>query len=436
MTKLTTKEKAQYREELAGEQGGLCKLCVTALEDDKSLDHCFTGETEIMTEDGFVRFDELEKDVKVFQYHFNGTTDLVLPLNYIEYEYKGDLVYLHKLNYSSLTTPQHRLPLVSDDFYSCTAEDLPISPNIHRDKNIPKVSKYIGGKGIPLTDDEIRFMVMFQADGCFTTGLRFRFRRKEKIQRFEELMGRLEIPYTTHNTDAFQAYIGVDDSPQYASKIFVQDLTYFTKRQLEVFIDEVSFWDSSSQSNGFQYSTTVKENRDYVRFAATLAGYSGTEWTKVRSGNHQALHYATVTEPRKSDSIRNTKKEIVPYEGQVYCVEVPSSYIVVKHEGLVSISGNCHTEGNCRAVLHRWCNAQLGRIENAARRNGKTDHITFLENCVALLKEDHTRKPYHPTHKNDIEKQIAKIKRRMAKCKTKRGKQKNKDLINKLREQV
>ena len=97
---------------------------------------------------------------------------------------------------------------------------------------------------------------------------------------------------------------------------------------------------------------------------------------------------------------------------------------------------HCHTDGNCRAVLHRWCNAQLGRVENAARRVGRADHITFLENCVELLRDDHSHKPYHPTHKNDIEKQIAKIKKRMAKCKTKRGKQKNKDLINRLKEQL
>lgn len=42
----------------------------------------------------------------------------------------------------------------------------------------------------------------------------------------------------------------------------------------------------------------------------------------------------------------------------------------------------------------------------------------------------------HPNHRSDIEKQIAKVRKRLKKCKTERGKQRNQDIINKLKEQV
>lgn len=58
---------------------------------------------------------------------------------------------------------------------------------------------------------------------------------------------------------------------------------------------------------------------------------------------------------------------------------------------------HCHTNGNIRMVLHRWCNSILGRVENWSKRVGKTDHLTFLKNTVEYLEKSHTDL-IHPTH--------------------------------------
>lgn len=97
---------------------------------------------------------------------------------------------------------------------------------------------------------------------------------------------------------------------------------------------------------------------------------------------------------------------------------------------------HCHTTGHCRAVLHRWCNAQLGRVENAARRNGKIDYVDYLRNCVKLLESDHRDKPFHNTHLTDTEKEIKKLTKKMNSVKRARTKQKYKDLINELKESL
>jgi hypothetical protein len=57
---------------------------------------------------------------------------------------------------------------------------------------------------------------------------------------------------------------------------------------------------------------------------------------------------------------------------------------------------HCHRTGMVRRVVHRWCNAVLGRIENWAGRSG-IDRIAFIKYTVLYLEAD-TTKVLHPTH--------------------------------------
>ena len=67
-----------------------------------------------------------------------------------------------------------------------------------------------------------------------------------------------------------------------------------------------------------------------------------------------------------------------------------------------------HKGGHIRAVLHRGCNALLGRIENNAPRHGlKLEQlIPFLHGCAQYV-ENHVENRsglIHPTHKTPEEK--------------------------------
>jgi len=68
-----------------------------------------------------------------------------------------------------------------------------------------------------------------------------------------------------------------------------------------------------------------------------------------------------------------------------------------------------HASGDIRAVLHRWCNSILGRVENWSGRigHGVNPH-TFLTNTLAYL-QHHAAHPSgikHPTHRTDDEKRL------------------------------
>jgi hypothetical protein len=69
-----------------------------------------------------------------------------------------------------------------------------------------------------------------------------------------------------------------------------------------------------------------------------------------------------------------------------------------------------HSTGVCRGVLHRGCNALLGKIENNHKRYGVPQVGTFLHGAASYL----TRHAFpvgvpliYPTHKTDEDKRLA-----------------------------
>ncbi|APU00314.1 endonuclease VII [Ralstonia phage RS-PII-1] len=75
---------------------------------------------------------------------------------------------------------------------------------------------------------------------------------------------------------------------------------------------------------------------------------------------------------------------------------------------------HCHKTGSIRAVLNRWENAVLGRLENWANRIGNgVEPIAFLRACADYI-EHHKANPnpiQYPTHKTEAEKKELRAKK-------------------------
>ena len=54
------------------------------------------------------------------------------------------------------------------------------------------------------------------------------------------------------------------------------------------------------------------------------------------------IHRLYITLNKQIEDTQKCKKRKVVYSGKVYCVEVPSGAIVVRHKGFTFITGNCH----------------------------------------------------------------------------------------------
>lgn len=72
-----------------------------------------------------------------------------------------------------------------------------------------------------------------------------------------------------------------------------------------------------------------------------------------------------------------------------------------------------HKTGQIRGVLHRGCNAMLGKIENSMKLN-KMDIARleiFCQNIIKYITEE-SKPLLHPTHRTQEEKKLLQKKRR------------------------
>jgi hypothetical protein len=75
-----------------------------------------------------------------------------------------------------------------------------------------------------------------------------------------------------------------------------------------------------------------------------------------------------------------------------------------------------HKTGLIRKVLHRGCNALLGKIENNMARNHVDHHrLEMIASNIAAYISTQWTDLRHPTHKNQEERKLAAKKRRKAK---------------------
>ena len=66
---------------------------------------------------------------------------------------------------------------------------------------------------------------------------------------------------------------------------------------------------------------------------------------------------------------------------------------------------HCYDSGRVRAVLHRSCNGQEGRVKTAAGRMSRgTDPMLWIKNLVKYWETSWEHNPLHPKHGKPVTK--------------------------------
>lgn len=97
-----------------------------------------------------------------------------------------------------------------------------------------------------------------------------------------------------------------------------------------------------------------------------------------------------------------------------------------------------HTTGHCRMVLCRPCNSAEGRILHWIKRSGAdVDKVEeWIHNLSWYWKQDWSDNRIYPSHKNYIEKEIAKLRKQKKKVKLNKTKKRYQDKIDRLQRQL
>jgi DNA polymerase I-like protein with 3'-5' exonuclease and polymerase domains/uracil-DNA glycosylase len=330
--------------------------------------NCFDAETEILTRRGWVPFPALRDEDAVAQWSPNGDVGFVMPTEVIRQPYQGDMVSLQG-GVDLLVTPDHRCPLRhprTDAVEVVAAREYPSD-----DLRQPHAGTW-RGKGVTLPLTTIRLICAAQEGEWDEGGMTWRYARRRQFTRLK--LQELSASFSYNQTPDGQHVLHLPHGPllQEVKNAIGQDKLFTPKwilsldrATLDAFVDEVKHWGKNGiwaavdvNATVFEYplnrmptrrayASVHKQNVDVVQMAFALSGRRSlaepVAVAKIDSkGTTTAFDHAwAVFEAPNSHTLtKRTKKTVVPYTGMVYCVTVPTSFVVVRRYGTVCVSGN------------------------------------------------------------------------------------------------
>lgn len=337
---------------------------------------CYDNQTEILTENGWMFFEDLLalRNVKVAQVGDNDVISFVEPTEYFKYRVNEKLLHFKdSVNIDLLVTKNHNMVfkydkkvfvknadntrtksysrIVQKDYRTKTAEECPT----HRDVKFVHSSYAPSGTGL---SDLERLYIAVQADGNIVkncnNAVRFRFSKNRKKERLEQLLNSFGVDYSykysdkdcTHN---FYVNFGMIIPKTFSKWV---DITNISKEWAEDFLAELSHWDGSGTETCFRYSSIVKSNVDIAQSIASMAGFKSYTQLNMREKepNKKPIYNLSIIKGQYFGVEKMSPTE-VDYNGYVYCVEVPSHKLIIRRGGHTLVCGNSQRRGRTAAYL-------------------------------------------------------------------------------------
>lgn len=339
-------------------------------------DECLTDDHELLTPNGWKNISEVTYEDKVAQYHDQtGKLDFVHPTNLSQHKADYTWEFTSKQGHiRQSTSPKHRMYLKNRTAHGLKgevieAEDMePKHFNSHR-------SYQMAGYGVGdcggLTSQE-RLLIAIQADGHFdtttvnaegeprrsgvktgTVPVMFCFSKQRKVDSLKSLAEDVGLKLVRRGD---RAEVGnVKERQQYTLYLpagVARDKKLSSIRSLDTvshawaveFIEELANWDGHrvADSERITWGSVDKENADYVQAVAALAGYRTHYTVKVddRSETFSDYHRVQINKNTELTNAQSVNRVKGPSR-QVYGVQVPSTLLLTRNQGSVTVTGNC-----------------------------------------------------------------------------------------------
>ena len=333
---------------------------------------CLPKFTEVLTNNGFVPINKLTQNDKVANYDKNtGMISWKYPKQIIKramrkneqmYEF-----YVKQNNFSFYATEKHRM-LTKNGVV--LAKDIP---------EITSLSDYIFfGNGLAeniitkYSNLELQLICWIVGDGsicdngCGTKRIKFSFCKQRKFDRITSLLTEYGAEYHCHiekrgdmaitvNAKSSAQLINLLDNNK---KEFPIDFISLDERQALVVKEEIiqidGDYNAYIHNNGYRYSSTNRHNIDILQ--ALFCLNKNLVSMKTQRRNHPAhndLYYMNVIDAQRLTYSRSglhhnkVYKSKLDYSDDVYCIECDTSFFIIRQNGLVTITGNCHAGKGC-----------------------------------------------------------------------------------------
>ena len=321
---------------------------------------CFSGDTEILTEDGFVEFKMYDGITPVAQYNIE-TQEIsyVDPLDFRMIPNQKVCVFENE-NTSLKLTPNHEciIQVQNGKKYMKKVPFEELAGHGQSKYAWVNAGYYKYEKCWFIKDDMTRLVACFVADGSYSeskTQIRFGFTKKRKIERFRNMVDRLGVDYDEKVQGKLKVtYFTISDFDYVCNmkRYCTADKTLLKPAMAElnplVYLEEASHWDGHvNHTNLITVSSTNRSTLDSMQIMAVQSGVRARLY-KVKDERDNVSDTWTL-------SYNLNKKPLSRFESKdidlrthhntnhnVYCVTVPEHNIVIRHNGKVSIQGNCN----------------------------------------------------------------------------------------------
>lgn len=318
---------------------------MTTGRDSGTLYNCFTGETEVLTPQGWVRFDHWDGR-PIMQWWSDGRLTFEGTPGALIKHYDGPLVDVDAVLFSSAMTPEHRLvSLRGGRAVERTAGWLATHSGLD---GVPTGGRWCGVDASRFTPAEVRLLVAIAADGTVVprktkrATVQIGLRKQRKVDRLHQLLGAVGVPYNVREHPPQEGHTG--DHP--TTVFFIPDCPYgkgfgswileLSADALEALVDETPHWDGwrHHKTQATEFSTNSRTEAEWFATAVHLTGRA----TTIREhGSHFQMH---VRETNLT-SIGRADVETKHHTGLVYCASVDSSYILIRRNGKIAVAGQC-----------------------------------------------------------------------------------------------
>lgn len=378
-----------------------CMACIGLDDNPKRpgllLQNCFDKETEILTEKGWYKFENLPKNINVATVNLsNMSLEYQLPSEYQKVLYNGNMLYFKGRTKDCLVTPDHNMVYLSkkdrdnnkDEFKIKKAKDLNTT-----DMFIKKVNHFIGkeidtinicGNDINM-DLWLEFLGFYLAEGWATIRKRDRLRTKKKkdgtkyqyissetdgycgicqnqnstLEHMERVVELLPFKFSKkllHGSDKhYQLLCYNSEFVEYLSQFgrchekFIPDYVFsLSVRQQQIISDTMMLGDGNKK--GDRYTTNSIKLRDGFQRLSIQLGYT-SDYSLLRkkgsvykgvTANHDIFNVGRTSSIGKCGNqtiIKSGKSENIQYNDYVYCVTVPNHTVIIRRNGKMLITG-------------------------------------------------------------------------------------------------
>jgi superfamily II DNA or RNA helicase len=306
---------------------------------------CVDADTEFFTGTCWKRIADYEQDDMVLQWNEDGSTSLVEPEAYVKYDAPTMVHFKTARGMDQMLSLEHRL--VSYNRQKKRRQDMSVRELLEQSgQNYLCPIAFNGYPYAPelwqLDENQTRLMIAVIAEGHFagTNRCYINFKKDYKIERLDMLLAECNIEASKRICDdgyTRYSFIAPERWKVFGPEWFNCPTSWVTS--------EVMLWDGDLARG--EYRTTIKQSADFIQFKFASIGLRTSIVTSDRRAEDKGLLYVVIVSDQTpyttwfSDYTQGDYPKIVPNpEGHKYCFTVPSTYLVLRRNNNIFVTGN------------------------------------------------------------------------------------------------